>query len=376
MSKIKAFLRKLIRFLVEPINIDSRIFWAALLLVMVLSIVVKIFFLPEVYYLDSYRILKFIEKDYSRIDNKSFWLAAQVFKPLYLFLGCKTILSMSVVLSVCGNLILAILYKNMRIENLISYAFVYLFTGMVNIYAFLPQKEFLQWLINLLMFVVISADCKLLVRNEAKVLGVFSIALLEGVLFREVYLIISLLFLLLFLIYSISIRNIINNLAVEVALLFVGAIISLYLLRIIWPSMYEILANERYLITFYRNINEEGNHSLLLDVFQNKNPFVFSINIFINTVRILFPIELLKRNPFKVFYYLNVVAMLFFLIKMVEIRKKSIDVIKERITYIYLISFLFVSAIYEPDFGSVSRHFSVLLPFICVDFIRTNKGDS
>lgn len=101
------------------------------------------------------------------------------------------------------------------------------------------------------------------------------------------------------------------------------------------------------------------------------NTFLYVINYLVSLIRMLFPFELFIKAPSRAIFFvplqMGILVLWYRTIKYLIIRKKAgkLDdkdrIIKECI-YI-LIVYTLVSAMFEPDFGSVMRHQCGYLPF-------------
>ena len=102
------------------------------------------------------------------------------------------------------------------------------------------------------------------------------------------------------------------------------------------------------------------------DIFYSNNLLTYTLNYFINLVRVLFPIELIvkgiKYMPFVIFQvYLSVNILK--KLKNIKYRNKTMKILMS-----IIVSYILVANLYEPDFGSFIRH-EVALYFIIISIV-------
>ena len=210
---------------------------------------------------------------------------------------------------------------------------------------------------------------------------IFTIFIIESIYFRVYYLIIGSLFI--FLSYSGRIKPTSNKKKSLVRIIFstiIFMVIESYILSIISKENYNSLILARERVNIFR-IHDLDATSIINNVFPNSNIIYFFINTIINILRILFPIELLFKSvnylPF-VIYQTYITYTLAIYAKKNIINNKNKVLKKDNIDSMFyiIISFLTVASIFEPDFGSLARHESVLFMFILaigIDNYQYNK---
>ena len=104
----------------------------------------------------------------------------------------------------------------------------------------------------------------------------------------------------------------------------------------------------------------------------DKNFFIYSLNYIINTARILFPFELLFKGPLYIAFVLYQITCVAIVVRgLKKVNGNNILIVSLLVGYFMLLG------TYEPDFGSVIRHESVLLPFFIAvndDILKSNKA--
>lgn len=338
------------------------------LVAILLAKIVQLFLLPEKYFYDAQSVMTLLENGFISGYPLNFWIAAQFFKPLYV-IGFHTMESMIMILSiVCNIFMIFFIYKHVYLNDLFNLTITILYMMMINIYIFMPMKEFIQFLLMMLYFYIFKSKRKTLNSKRKKSCAILFVTVLIGIMFREYYLLIAAIFVCLLLFFK-RLKN--DNLLVNIKhllLLFSGVVATLYLSRIIVPNMYERLASLKYNLTYFR-VGSSSANTLILDKFENSNPLYFTINIVINVFRLLFPIELLFVS-FNPLYMMTIVVQALLFLYLMRLRKKAEQSETHKMLYYFFLAFIFVSAIFEPDYGSVMRHFSALYPIIVIGMER------
>lgn len=311
--------------------------WSLILIIQGIFIynIEKIF--PKKYFFDSYTIINAIFKnDYSYFDT-SYKIIAKVFsifplKTLQQYnMVCYLIFLLFFIWHLCKN-------SDLKIRTII---FNFIFMALASIYLIRPGKEFLQFIILLFCY------------RWNKLSPIFLI--IGGVLFRK-YLIIQGLIFILLKFYLKRKKKILWI----VLFLIVGVVISLMI-----PDYIEKILVE---IREYVNRDREGSEyakSIINSLIKRNGVWYAYLNYTLNTLRLLFPIELLFRN---IKYLPYIVFQLWFTKKLWNWKKR----LDEKVILLY--SFILVSGIFEPDFGSFLRH-TVPYLIIVTDLWRKNEKD-
>lgn len=333
-----------------------------ILLTMVLAKIIQIYYLPEKYFYDSFTLLKFVEGVGK--DDTSYYFAAVFFKPLYRFFKFSTITQWSIVIGIIGDIFtIYFISKYVKLERFMTLFFICAYVGLLNIYIFSLMKEFIQVIIYLFVFYVMKSEK--IKKDCYKVFIIFSVFLLEGVVFRKYYFLTAVLFIGFY--YVIKNTKIFTRkgLVIAVGVTFVLAWITLSLMKIVSVDAYNIIAYIRDEITYGRE-GTEAAQSLIQDWVSNREqPIMCALNILVNFFRFLFPIELLiKKN---ILYYLFFLAQILFALFLFKVKDKVVanEDSVYKIMMAILLAYLVVAAVYEPDYGSLIRHQTALFPICC-----------
>lgn len=335
----------------------------ALLLIFPLAIFSKIFqylMLGEKYFIDSNKILNLILGN-TNLYGASYHVTAEFFKFINIF-NLHSLLSWSVYLAIIFNLVFFFLLCRLRNLKQFDYLYIYISIFLLNVFAFNLNKEILQLIFFFFIYIIFKKEKY---SNVKKVILSSIVIIIEAMTFRTYYILLVITFSLTFMILNYMIKS--KNRNNTLKLIFFAVILFLAILNIskyIIPSMYNDLIN-------VRNGYEVGladANTLIKSVFSNNDNFLYySLNYIINTVRIFFPFELLNKGikyfPFIVYQLFN----LYIISRGVKNANKN-----NIVCVSFLIGYFLLSGTYEPDFGSVIRHESVLMMFFVLTNTMTN----
>lgn len=309
--------------------------------------------LPAKYFYDSSRILD-LTNGISTVTDKSYSFASAFFKNINIF-GFSTLNAWSYFIASCSiSLIIIILSKNSKI-SLNNMFFIIASCTLLNIYVFNIGKDFIQFLIFLIIFAILKCNK---ISNKLKLILSSLVLLAEAFVFRVYYAIMAMIMITIYCIYEKMIKNkIINKKTVfkiiVLALLFF--FIEVFVVQLISDDNYNAILNARYIANFSRESSPDA-ITIINDLLgRNSNFIIFILNYLINFIRMIFPIELLTKG-------IKYVAFIFYqLFITFSIFKTSTKLTERNIMWlITVLSFIMISVIFEPDFGSFIRHESTM----------------
>lgn len=339
----------------KPLFINKRIFYLILIIILETIFVKAVQFkiLPEKYFYDSTRILA-LSNGLIDITDKSFSFTGDFFSFINIF-GFTTLAQWSYFLSFISIiLIIFVLAKNKKI-SLKNFAFVIASVGLLNIYVFNISKDLIQFLLFYLVFIILSNEK---ISNQRKLFLSCLILLMEAIEFRVYYLIMAMVMVTIYFIYEKKIKNKKINKKTVKKILLIALILffmEIFVVQLVSTNNYNSIINARYIT----NINRESSPdsiTIINDLLGRNTDFIkFVLNYLINFIRMLFPVELITKGvkyiPF-IFYQLFITFTLF---------KTSTKLNDRNIMWlITFVSFIMISVIFEPDFGSFIRHESAL----------------
>lgn len=335
--------------------INRRVFIMLFIIILETFLIKTIQFkiLPEKYFYDSNRILD-LSNGVASVTDKSYSFAAKFFKTINIF-DFKTLNQWSYfIASISMILIVIVLSKNKKI-SLKNLLFVIASVALLNIYVFNISKDFIQFLFFFLIFIILKSN-KL--SNKKKLILSSLIFLLEAYGFRIYYVLMSMIMITIYFIYEkmingkkINKKKVLNILGLSLLLFF----IEVFMVQLISTDNYNSISNARYISNASREASLDA-VTIINDIFGRNTSFIkFILNYVINFVRMLIPIELITKGikyiPF-IFYQLFITLTIF---------KTSTKLNDKNVMWlITVISFVMISVIFEPDFGSFIRHESAL----------------
>lgn len=340
-------------------------------LIFIISIVIKSLqykVLPIKYFYDSKHILSLMNGNY--IADKSYNFTAKLFDNINFF-NFNSLQEWSIFLSIIFTTIIFLIIIQKKEYNLKQYIFIYSSIALLNIYVFNLSKDIIQFTFFLIIYLIILNKK---ISNYNKLILTSIVLLYEALNFRVYYAIMIMIMWTIYIIYIKFIKDkklkkstILKILLLSIILFF----IEVFIVQLLSTDNYNSIMNARSSVNVGRDSSTDA-VTIIKDLLgENSNYLIFIGNYLINTIRIMFPIELLfkgiKYIPF-IIYQLFITYSLFKTSK--KINYNNI------LTIITIISFIMISIIFEPDFGSFIRHESALILFLIeVRLIGDTKED-
>lgn len=300
--------------------------------------------LPEKYFYDSYEILKIMSGQYSIYNDGSYMFTVHFFNFFNIF-KLTSFMQWTLFLTLIGVVLYLLILNKYDGLKVHSWLFVLLTLALANIYIFRVSKDFIQFLVWIVIYFILLSDLK------KKNFFVILLLIIEGSAFRFYYYLIAAIYFVSSLVYS---RKEKINIKRTIIFLCLCLFLGITLLKIISPELYFKMINLRFSINYNRQ-NSVDAVTIINDLFSNNNPVFYFINYLLNFLRICFPIELLfkglKYIPF-CFYQIYLIVSILFCIKK---NFNKDNYIFNCFTLLFF-SYLFVVALFEPDFGSLIRH--------------------
>lgn len=287
------------------------------------------------YFFDSYTIINAINKNnYSHLDT-SYKITAKVFS-IFNFKTLREYNMTCYLIFLIFFMVYSYKNKDLRIKILI---FNIIFLFLSSIYLIRPGKEFLQLFIIILCY------------KYTRLSHVFLI--ISGLIFRK-YLILQGIFFFFLKFYLKNKKNFLQR--------FIFLITFFILSFTMSDFIQEILVGVRE----YVNRGREGNEyakSIINSVIKKEGVWFAYLNYILNILRLLFPVELLTRS---IKYLPYVIFQLWFTSKLWKWRKS----LNNKVILLY--SFILISGIFEPDFGSFLRH---TVPYLMIIMALWRKNE-
>lgn len=342
------------------IKLDLKAWMVILVIITITSLIIRYSLMNEKFFLDSMRLIYISEKR-SFSENGSFGVAAQFFSWVNIF-DIESLLGWSVYVSLVYFCINLWIVERMKTVSVVPFIFIILNLFLWYLFSVGITKEILQGVFYLCIYgVCINRQ---ITSNHIKVVIGAMILLFSSLVFRSYYIMTAFFTVTIYLILNSFRCGMLKNKNVAIyglSALFLAVAVFLYIASIVFPDDYEMvvtLRNTRY--AYFAPFID----SFIADIFEN--PFnsvvIYMENYILNFARLLLPIELIFIG--KLYYFPFIIYQLIF----TWLYCKSVRNIKALtessfLSLIFLTSFLIVSAMMEPDFGSWGRHQSVCWMF-------------
>lgn len=311
--------------------------------------------LPSKYLFDSNHIID-ICNGANGYGDKAYEFTASIFTPLVKLLHINNAKTGSIILGVILNpILLLVMYKKLpwNINFIDCILISLLLLLLLNVYVFNVSKDLVQFVIDLIALFFI----KKIKNQRIQTLLVSLTFILFSFVFRSYLAIIGILYL-----YIKSFNN--KHIDKKVFLLFTACLFIVITAYLFYCNnfLFNSIFNNRDNTNKYRLDSE--NAQTIINNLINKDGYIFEIiNYIINLIRLIFPIELILRGNilYLLFLIFNILTFITIYLQRDKIKKDSVL----NSIFTLFISFIFVFALFEPDFGSFLRHF-IPIAFIMV----------
>lgn len=329
-----------------------------------LGLFLKIFqyiFFPSKYFIDSNYILKLINININlERYGSAFYNTALIFKFINVF-NFVSLKQWSYFLYITFTIICFLLLLRYKSFSIFESVFILASYSILNLYSFNLSKDIIQFVFFICIYLTILSSKN----NTKKITIILLLLIFESIFFRPYYVLIAVLLFIFYFVFTRFKTDTISKRMVKSLFIWV---IFLLISKIIFPSHFESLIFVRNQITDMLSANTEINNIFNTN---SGNITIFFINYCLNGIRILFPIELIFHGirylPFVIYQFM------FSYIIIGNLRKVDED---NLVPLILIISYLLVSFIFEPDFGSVVRHESALfIILIYLNSLLRRKND-
>ncbi|MBT1180845.1 hypothetical protein JS531_02425 [Bifidobacterium sp. CP2] len=335
---------------------------ALILPVMIAAKVMVAYLLPPKYFYDNNRMLAMMLGTAG--DNAwggSYEIAADLFRSLN-FADLETMVDWSICLGIIFTALVAFMILRAEAPDLLQSLFILATVGLLNIYIFTIGKDIIQFAFFFAVYVVL-----LLPLDNALVKVLLSAGILyyESTFFREYYILIAALILAVYVILEFfrSRRQLgVGSVLLIIVLLFAVIYAMMMTAQRIMPSEYQQIMNLRagYDTAFGDSADSA---TLILNLIPGDGLPLFMVNYVINAFRMMIPVELTMRGA----YYLPFFAFQCMVTAYMVNLLRQINRIDESTLFLAVCVFLgymLGSFIFEPDFGSWTRHEAATFPVL------------
>lgn len=332
-----------------------------IMLVIPIAIIAKLIehlFLPGKYFFDSNRMLNMmLDKDYESAWEGSYRVTVNIFTKIDFF-HFTTLLQWSILLGLVFNIIAIFMLKRVKGMNFGQCIFTLMSIGLCNIYIFNLGKDIIQFTLFFMCFAAISIKS---IPNMMKVIICVGIFYWESTFFRNYYIIIAFFIFAIYMIFKVArVRKVKLNLVkilMTIIVLYAFVYLFLNVARVAMPSDYQEILKCK------ESSTQIGASSVIddkIDFGQNVN--LYMANYIINSLRMVFPIELVNEGAFYLPFLLFQIMLLYYIVANI----KNMHAITEKnvIALSCFLAYFMGSVLFEPDFGSFARHEAATFPVI------------
>lgn len=326
--------------------------------VAVLAKMIEHLLLPFKYFYDSTRMLnQSLEGMKEGAWGGNYEFTAQLFAKLNIF-GFTTLLEWSLLIGVIFNIVLIIAFVKIKGIDFLQCMFALMCVGLCNIYVFNLGKDIIQFSLFSMCFIIIVIER---FPSWLKVLGCAAVFYWESTFFRNYYIIMAA--------FTIGVYIMVKILRVKKVKLNIKKIIfivlTLYLMMYLFLNIARATMPEEYsdILTSKKGTDVMTASTMIYDeIDYGTNVNLYMLNYIINSIRMLFPIELLTGGVF----YVPFLAFQGLLLYYIYVNIKNIHCISNNnvIALSVFIAFFMGSVLFEPDFGSFARHEAAAFPVI------------
>lgn len=337
-----------------------------LLIIIIETIVIKAFmydFLPQKYFYDSNHILSTM-KGIAPAD-KSYKYVADFFNKINIF-NFSNIREWGCFISAIFTVILVVFFYNKKKIDKIESIYIIACVALLNIYVYGISKDIIQFIYFFIIYLILRNKK---MGNKAKIILTCMVLLYEALNFRVYYAIMAMVFVTIYIIYTFMVKE--KSIDKKGLLKIIVIAIIVFFAEVF---VVQLLSKENYYSILYARSSVNGVRGNDVDAVTiindllgiNTNFLKFIGNYCINFFRMLVPIELiLKGGKYIPFIIFQIYIGYQILIMSRNLNEKNI------LWYAVILSFIMVSVIFEPDFGSFIRHESTLV-LIMIEAIENN----
>lgn len=244
--------------------------------------------------------------------------------------------------------------------------------ALCGVYIFMLNKDFLQFLVFLTAFGFIVSRMSF----RGKMASCTALFVLEFLLWRQYYIIVAVFLVGLYFALKFTCsktRSARARVTVFLALTIVGMLLFSFVLFVASPENYAAVAGKHGVDREeYTVMAAASGIASLIDVTSSSPPYLFVANWVVNTLRLLFPVELFFKGPYYAVFAVYQLCISFFAFRaLVCTREANREALLVLALYF---AFVLASATFEPDFGSWVRHETACLPVILLVVSVSRNG--
>ncbi|MDY5367341.1 hypothetical protein [Bifidobacterium sp.] len=327
-----------------------------------------VYVLPPKYFYDNNRILGMtnVTLGIQQTSGMPEWegsyrIASDLFANLNV-MRLETMMDWSLCLGVILTALVAVLIMQVDSPDLLQSLFILATVGLLNIYIFTIGKDVIQFFFFLGVYVVLilPLDSQIL-----KVLLSAGILYYESTFFRRYYVLIAALVIIVYAVlrYFCNRKKLdAKTVAAIIAILMASIYVLLLVASVIMPDDYHQVMALRDIYSDTMDGNSDSSTFIQNWVSGGGLP-IFMVNYVINAFRMMIPVELAMRGAYYLPFFCFQVMITVYVVNLL----RQINKINEPVLFLALCVYLgyaLASFIFEPDFGSWTRHEAATFPVL------------
>lgn len=326
----------------------------------ILAKIIYMYFLPSKYFFDSWRMIDMlVNGEKSTVAWTGYQQAVDFHKAINIF-HFNTINQFSTFYGLIMTIVIMFIVSKAKEMDFMDSLFTLMATGVLNIYVFCINKEMIQILYFILIYIIITSPIK---NTMLKLIGCVAVYYWESISFRSYYIIMAAMSVLLYFVFTwLKRRNKVTKLMIvtTVIICFVGVFAFFYVSSFVAHDDYIDALNVRDGSTSTIKAQGEASSAIYNPIEVNGNLGTFMIDYVINAFRMMIPIELLLKSPgYAPFFAYQIFILMYLFKSLANIKKMDKNVV---IALSCFVAYFFGSVVFEPDFGSWVRHEATTFP--------------
>lgn len=327
---------------------DSRLIFIFGILVCVLMAFLKEYIFPEKYFYDSHGLEKLIEHPNRYYSAESFTNTATFYRILHI----DNYIVAPILALVTYFLVIMRLFKNYSISyiSFFSYALIVIYSAIAMVYLATYSKDLVLFIIVVVPFVFLE--------KKSLIIWTFFV-LFYAYIFRTYWFI------------SIALFWFIKLFIIQSPKRFLLLIPIIYLtMNVIY---HYVFGTSISLIREGANTDRdiESGQTIIKTFIKGNNVFAESLNSIVTLIFLIVPIPLFLL--LKPFYIILTILIIVFFYNFIKFYLREYKIKDYTNIFSFVISFMLVQSLFEPDYGSFVRHLSPLYPLIFVCIAKNTK---
>lgn len=270
------------------------------------------------------------------------------------WLGFKTNIEWSIFWCIIGNLIIFLrLSHSLKNYSILNLIYICATMFILDFTVFNANKDMIQFIFSFICLMILTSH-KL--HKFMKVTLCSLVLLIESIFFRDYYILAFGMFIAIYFLFEIFFnkkkfnkkRNVLAFIFLIMLTFFTGVLLS----SIVAPDMFQKLISRRDTLEMI-----EAN-TIIRNIFKGEGYIDFVGNYLLNMIRMCFPFEIIGKGALMLIFCIYQTALsIFFIFKLKNVNRENV------LIYTYIIAFMLTMFSAESDFGTFTRHESIMFFF-------------